>query len=42
LPGYSPSLNPIEWRWASPKGNELANFGAQDITQADGEARRGI
>jgi transposase len=42
LPGYSPNLNPTEWLWANLKGKELANFGAQDIAQAESEARRGI
>jgi transposase len=42
LPGYSPNLNPTEWLWANLKGKELANFCAQDITQAENEARRGI
>lgn len=42
LPGYSPNLNPTEWLWANLKGKELANFCAEDITQAESEARRGI
>ena len=42
LPGYSPNLNPTEWLWANLKGKELANFCATDITEAEGEARRGI
>lgn len=42
LPGYSPNLNPTEWLWANLKGKELANFCAKDITEAAGEARRGI
>lgn len=42
LPGYSPNLNPTEWLWANLKGKELANFCAQDIAEAEDEARRGI
>jgi transposase len=42
LPGYAPQLNPTEWLWANLKGSELANFCAEDITDAENEARRGI
>lgn len=42
LPGYAPQLNPTEWLWANLKGSELANFCAEDISDAEGEARRGI
>ena len=42
LPGYSPHLNPTEWLWANLKGKELANFCAEDIADAENEARRGI
>jgi hypothetical protein len=42
LPGYSPQLNPTEWLWANLKGSELANLCAEDITDAEDEARRGI
>ena len=42
LPGYAPQLNPTEWLWANLKGTELANFCAEDITDAESEARRGI
>jgi transposase len=41
LPGYAPQLNPTEWLWANLKGSELANFCAEDITDAEAEARRG-
>ncbi len=41
LPGYAPQLNPTEWLWANLKGCELANFCAEDITDAETEARRG-
>lgn len=41
LPGYAPQLNPTEWLWANLKGSELANFCAEDITEAETEARRG-
>lgn len=41
LPGYAPQLNPTEWLWANLKGSELANFCAEDITDAENEARRG-
>lgn len=41
LPGYAPHLNPTEWLWANLKGTELANFCAEDITDAETEARRG-
>lgn len=41
LPGYAPQLNPTEWLWANLKGCELANFCAEDITDAENEARRG-
>jgi transposase len=41
LPGYAPQLNPTEWLWANLKGCELANFCAEDITDAEIEARRG-
>jgi transposase len=41
LPGYAPQLNPTEWLWANLKGSELANFCAEDITDAEDEARRG-
>ncbi len=41
LPGYAPQLNPTEWLWANLKGCELANFCAEDITDAEAEARRG-
>ncbi|GDY14989.1 putative transposase [Planctomycetota bacterium] len=41
LPGYAPQLNPTEWLWANLKGSELANFCADDITDAETEARRG-
>ncbi|GDY12393.1 hypothetical protein LBMAG53_12710 [Planctomycetota bacterium] len=41
LPGYAPQLNPTEWLWANLKGTELANFCAEDITDAETEARRG-
>jgi transposase len=42
LPGYSPQLNPTEWLWANLKGTELANFCAEEITDAEDEARRGV
>ena len=42
LPGYAPQLNPTEWLWANLKGSELANFCAEDITDAEDEARRGV
>ena len=42
MPGYSPNLNPAEWLWANRRGKKLANFCAQDITQGQDEARRGI
>lgn len=42
LPGYAPHLNPTEWLWANLKGTELANFCAEDITDAESEARRGM
>lgn len=42
LPGYAPQLNPTEWLWANLKGCELANFCAEDITDAESEARRGV
>jgi transposase len=41
LPGYAPQLNPTKWLWANHKGSELANFCAEDITDAEAEARRG-
>jgi len=41
LPGYAPHLNPTEWLWANLKGSELANYCADDITDAEAEARRG-
>ena len=41
LPGYAPQLNPTEWLWANLKGSELANFCAEDITDAEAEARHG-
>ena len=41
LPGYAPQLNPTEWLWANLKGSELANFCAEDIADAEAEARRG-
>ena len=42
LPGYTPQLNPTEWLWANLKGSELANFCAEDISDAENEARRGM
>ncbi len=42
LPGYSPNLNPTEWLWANLSGSELANLCAEDIQQAECEARRGV
>jgi transposase len=42
LPGYAPQLNPTEWLWANLKGSELANFCAEDIADAEDEARRGV
>lgn len=42
LPGYSPNLNPTEWLWAYLTRCELANLGAEDIQEAEGEARRGV
>lgn len=42
LPAYSPQLNPIEGLWANLKRCELANFCANDISDAEREARRGI
>jgi transposase len=42
LPAYTPQLNPTEGLWANLKGGELANFCANDISDAEHEARRGI
>ena len=38
LPGYGSQLNPTEWLWTNLTGSELANFCAEDSTDAEAEA----
>lgn len=42
LPGYSPSLNPVETLWGNVKGQELANLCADDLGEVADALRLGM
>jgi transposase len=42
LPGYAPDLNPVQTMWENIKGQELANFCAEDLQEVDGAIRDGM
>jgi putative transposase len=42
LPGYAPELNPVESLWQNIKGQELANFCANNLGTAAARCRHGV
>jgi transposase len=42
LPAYAPELNPVEGRWSSLKGVELANLTSPSLAEVIDQAHRGV
>ena len=42
LPGYAPTLNPVELLWGNIKGQELANRCVEDLSEAETALRSGM
>jgi hypothetical protein len=42
LPAYAAELNPVEGRWSSLKGVELANLTSPTVAEVIDQAHRGV